>query len=57
MEINLKDAVRFNWVFQGALQGAGAWNQAGIGFFITMIFNEEVLLVKKQKCPIKRRGN
>ncbi len=23
MEINLKDAVRFNWGFQGALQGAG----------------------------------
>ena len=29
-EINLKDAVQFNWGFQGALQGAGTPNQAGI---------------------------
>ena len=28
MEINLKDAVKFNWGFQGALQGAGIPNQA-----------------------------
>lgn len=34
MEINLKDAVRFNWGFQGALQGAGTPNQAGIGAFL-----------------------
>ena len=26
MEINLKDAVKFNWGFQGALQGAGTPN-------------------------------
>ena len=26
MEINLKDAVQFNWGFQGALQGAGTPN-------------------------------
>ena len=31
MEINLKDAINFNWGFQGALQGAGTPNQAGIG--------------------------
>ena len=31
MEINLKDTVKFNWGFQGALQGAGTPNQAGIG--------------------------
>ena len=30
MEIKLKDAVQFNWGFQGALQGAGTPNQAGI---------------------------
>ena len=30
MEINLKDAVQFNWGFQGALQGAGTPNEAGI---------------------------
>ena len=34
MEINLKDAVQFNWGFQGALQGAGTPNQAGIGAFL-----------------------
>jgi len=32
MEINLKYAVQFNWGFQGALQGAGTPNQAGIFF-------------------------
>ncbi len=34
MEINLKDAVQFNWGFQAALQGAGTPNQAGIGAFL-----------------------
>ncbi len=34
MEINLKDAVQFNWGVQGALQGAGTPNQAGIGGFL-----------------------
>ena len=36
MEINLKDAVKFNWGFQGALQGAGTPNQAGIGGFLPL---------------------
>ena len=36
MEINLKDAVQFNWGFQGALQGAGTPNQAGIGGFLPL---------------------
>ncbi|WP_295536647.1 carbamoyl-phosphate synthase [Synechococcus sp. UW140] len=36
MEVNLKDAVKFNWGFQGALQGAGTPNQAGIGGFIPL---------------------
>jgi len=34
MEINLKDVVKFNYGFQGALQGAGTPNQAGLGAFI-----------------------
>ncbi len=34
LDINLKDAVQFNWGFQGALQGAGTPNQAGIGAFL-----------------------
>ena len=36
MEINLTDAVQFNWGFQGALQGAGTPNQAGIGGFLPL---------------------
>jgi len=40
MEINLKDAVRFNWGFQGALQGAGTPNQAGIGAFLPIAVGE-----------------
>ena len=40
MEINLKDAVNFNWGFQGALQGAGTPNQAGIGGFLPIAVGE-----------------
>ena len=40
MEINLKDTVQFNWVFQGALQGAGTPNQAGIGGFLPLSVGE-----------------
>ena len=36
MRINLKDAVKFNYGFQGALQGAGTPNEAGIGGFIPL---------------------
>ena len=36
MEINLKDAIKFNWGFQGALQGAGTPNQAGVGGFLPL---------------------
>lgn len=34
MEIGLKDSIQFNWGLQGALQGAGTPNQAGIGAFL-----------------------
>ncbi|KZR74889.1 hypothetical protein PMIT1320_01515 [Prochlorococcus marinus str. MIT 1320] len=37
MEIKLKDAVQFNWEFQGTLQGAGTPNQAGIGHFFQLL--------------------
>ena len=40
MEINIKDAVQFNWRFQGALQGAGTANQAGIGVFLPIAVGE-----------------
>lgn len=36
MAVNLKDAVKLNYGFQGALQGAGALNQAGLGAFIPL---------------------
>ena len=36
MEVNLKDVVKFNYGFQGALQGAGTPNQAGLGAFIPL---------------------
>ena len=40
MEVNLKDAVKFNYGFQGALQGAlqgaGTPNEAGLGAFIPL---------------------
>ena len=31
-----RDAVKFNYGFQGALQGAGTPNQAGLGAFIPL---------------------
>ena len=40
MEINLKDAVKPNIGFQGALQGAGTPNQAGIGGFLPIAVGE-----------------
>jgi hypothetical protein len=36
MEVSLKDAVQFNWGFQGQTQGAGTPNEAGIGVFIPL---------------------
>lgn len=36
MSANLRDAVKFKYGFQGALQGAGTPNQAGIGAFIPL---------------------
>jgi hypothetical protein len=36
MAVNLKDAVKLNYGFQGALQGAGTPNQAGLGAFIPL---------------------
>ena len=40
MEVNLKDVVKFNWGFQGATQGAGTPNQAGLGFFLPMMVSD-----------------
>ena len=49
MEINLKDAVKFNWGFQGALQVAGTPNQAGIGGFLPLsVGDNSVWLVAKR---------
>ena len=40
MEIKPKDAVWFNWGFQGTLQGAGIPDQAGIGAFLPIAVGE-----------------
>jgi len=37
MSISLKDAIETNFGFQGALQGAGTPNQAGIGGFLPLV--------------------
>ncbi len=39
MGANLRDAVKFNYGFQGALQGAGTPNQAGLGAFVPLHVN------------------
>jgi len=36
MGVNLRDVVKFNYGFQGALQGAGTPNEAGLGAFIPL---------------------
>ena len=40
MSISLKDAIQPNFGFQGALQGAGTPNQAGIGGFIQLAIGD-----------------
>ena len=40
MSISLKDAIQPNFGFQGALQGAGTPNQAGIGGFLPLIIGD-----------------
>ena len=36
IEVSLKDAVQFNWGFQGQTQGAGTPNEMGIGGFLPL---------------------
>ena len=46
MGVNLRDAVKLNYGFQGALQGAGTPNQAGLGVFIPLhVGNNSVAFV------------
>jgi hypothetical protein len=40
MSISLKDAIKPNFGFQGALQGAGTPNQAGIGGFLPLAIGD-----------------
>jgi len=40
MSISLKDAIKPNFGFQGALQGAGTPNQAGIGGFLPLVIGD-----------------
>ena len=41
MSISLKDAVKFNWGFQGSTQGAGTPNQSGVGGFLPLKVNDQ----------------
>jgi hypothetical protein len=43
-ELNLKEVVKFNWGFQGATQGAGTPNQAGLGFFLPIMVSDNGVL-------------
>jgi len=43
-EVNLTEVVTFNWGFQGATQGAGTPNQAGLGFFLPMMVRDNGVL-------------
>ena len=36
LDLNLRDAVKLNYGFQGQLQGAGTPNEAGLGAFIPL---------------------
>jgi len=45
MSISLKDAIQPNFGFQGALQGAGTPNQAGIGGFLQLVTGDTRLLL------------
>ena len=40
MGVKLKDAVKLNYGFQGALQGAGTPNQSGIGGFLPLVIGD-----------------
>ena len=49
-EVNLKEVVKFNWGFQGATQGAGTPNQAGLGFFLPMMVSDNGVLFLGRPC-------
>lgn len=38
MEVNLRDAVKPSWGFQGQLQGAGTPNAIGVGAFLPIAY-------------------
>ena len=44
MEVNLTEVVKFNWGIQAATQGAGTPNQAGLGFFLPLMVNDNGVL-------------
>jgi len=49
MGVNLRDAVKFNWGFQGALQGAGTPNKMGVGgFYPLSVKNNSVFFIDSQ---------
>ena len=47
--VNLKDAVKFNWGIQGALQDAGVTNRIGMGFFLSVLYQAQSNVVPRQQ--------
>ena len=41
LSVSLKDAVKFNWGFQGSTQGAGTPNQSAVGGFLQLKVNDQ----------------
>ena len=44
MEVSLKDAVQFNWGFQGQTQSAGTPNELGVGAFLPLVVGQNSVL-------------
>ena len=44
MEVSLKDAVQFNWGFQGQTQAAGTPNELGVGAFLPLVVGQNSVL-------------
>ena len=53
MSISLKDAIKSNFGFQGALQGAGTPNQAGIGGFLPLVTGDNSVFFLDAQANLK----
>ena len=53
ISISLKDAIQPNFGFQGALQGAGTPNQAGIGGFLPLVTGDNSVFFLDAQANLK----